>query len=65
MTNVLHYPLLFSMPGPLELVLIFLVILVLFGAKRLPEIAKGLGQAIQEFKKAISGTDKESGKKKE
>lgn len=34
-----------------ELIVIFLVILLLFGAKALPEIAKGLGQAIQTFKK--------------
>jgi sec-independent protein translocase protein TatA len=52
-------PLLFSMPGPMELLLIFLVILLLFGAKRLPELARGLGQSIREFKKSISGIDKE------
>ena len=44
-----------SMPGPLELVLILLVVLLLFGAKRLPEIARGMGEAIQEFKRSISG----------
>jgi len=41
--------------GPLggwELVLIFGVILILFGAKKLPELAKGLGSGIKEFKKA-------------
>ena len=38
--------------GPMELVLIFLVILLVFGAKRIPEIAKGLGKGITEFKKA-------------
>ena len=53
---------LISMPGPLELVLIFLVILLLFGAKRLPEIARGIGDAIREFKKSISGNDKDSNK---
>jgi sec-independent protein translocase protein TatA len=35
-----------------EIVLIFAVILVLFGAKKLPELAKGLGHGIKEFKKA-------------
>ena len=35
-----------------EIVLIFAVILVLFGAKRLPELARGLGQGVREFKKA-------------
>jgi sec-independent protein translocase protein TatA len=37
--------------GP-ELVVVFVVILVLFGAKKIPEFAKGLGQGIKEFKKA-------------
>ncbi|MBN1521950.1 MAG: twin-arginine translocase TatA/TatE family subunit [Candidatus Aureabacteria bacterium] len=38
--------------GAGELVLIFLIVLLLFGAKRLPEIARSLGKAIREFKKA-------------
>ena len=39
--------------GTGELVLIFLVILLLFGAKRLPELARGLGKGINEFKDAV------------
>ena len=39
------------MSGP-ELVVVFALILVLFGAKKIPEFAKGLGQGIREFKKA-------------
>lgn len=35
-----------------ELIIIFLVILILFGAKRLPEIGQALGKAIREFRKA-------------
>ena len=38
--------------GPMELVIIFLIILLVFGAKRIPEIAQGLGKGINEFKKA-------------
>ena len=38
--------------GGWEIVLIFAVILLLFGAKKLPELAKGLGHGIKEFKKA-------------
>ena len=38
--------------GPLELILIFLAILLIFGAKRIPEIARGLGKGIREFKSA-------------
>lgn len=40
--------------GPLELGLIFLVILLVFGAKRIPEIARGLGQGIREFKRSTN-----------
>jgi sec-independent protein translocase protein TatA len=39
-------------PGGLEIVLILVVILVLFGAKKIPELARGLGTGIKEFKKA-------------
>lgn len=42
-----------------EMLVILLVILLLFGAKRLPEIAKGLGKGIKEFKGAIKETQKE------
>jgi len=38
--------------GPTELVIIFLIILLVFGAKRIPEIAQGLGKGIMEFKRA-------------
>jgi len=42
-----------------ELVLVLVVILVLFGAKKIPEFAKGLGQGIREFKKASSEVNNE------
>jgi sec-independent protein translocase protein TatA len=38
--------------GGWEIVLILAVVLLLFGARKLPELAKGLGQGIREFKKA-------------
>ena len=38
--------------GFTEVLLIFLVILLLFGAKKLPEVARGMGQALREFRKA-------------
>lgn len=40
------------MPGPTELLLIFLVIVLLFGATKLPELANALGRSTGEFKKA-------------
>ena len=42
--------------SPTELLVVFLIVLILFGAKRIPEIARGLGQGIQEFKKAVRET---------
>ncbi len=45
--------------GPWELLVIFVVILLLFGAKRLPEMAKGLGKGIREFKSAVKDTTNE------
>jgi sec-independent protein translocase protein TatA len=45
--------------GGSELFLILLVILVFFGAKKLPELAKGLGQGIREFRKAAKDVQEE------
>ena len=39
--------------GPTELVIILLIVLVVFGAKRIPEIGSGLGKGITNFKKAM------------
>ena len=45
--------------GPMEMIIIVLVLLLLFGAKRLPGLAKGLGQGIREFKGAVDGAKKD------
>jgi sec-independent protein translocase protein TatA len=55
------------MIGTGELIVIFCVVLLLFGGKKLPELAKSLGEGIREFKKAASGegntdADSKSGK---
>ena len=46
---------LFAPPGGWEIVLIFLVILLLFGAKKLPELARGSGRALRIFKAETKG----------
>jgi len=57
---MLHHEIVFAgMPGGWEMVVIALVILLLFGAKKLPELAKGLGQGIREFKGAVDGVKDE------
>jgi len=43
--------------GMPELAVIFLVVLLLFGGNRLADVAKGLGAAIREFKKSLTGPD--------
>ena len=43
--------------GPPELIIILVIVLLLFGAKRIPELAKGLGTGMKEFKKGASGED--------
>jgi sec-independent protein translocase protein TatA len=40
--------------GPFELVFVLIVLLLLFGAKRLPELGSGLGKGIREFKRSMS-----------
>jgi sec-independent protein translocase protein TatA len=47
------------MPGPTEWVVILMIVLVMFGAKKLPELAKSLGQGMNEFRKARQEIDKE------
>ena len=54
----------FSSIGPVEIMLIFLVILLLFGAKKLPELARGLGKGIREFKNATKQVEDEFDKLK-
>lgn len=44
-----------SMPGIGELIVIFIIVLLIFGAGKIPAIAKDLGSGIRDFKKAISG----------
>jgi len=48
----------FGLGGP-EIVLILVVVLLLFGAKKLPELARGLGSGIKEFKKATNDINSE------
>lgn len=55
--------------GPTELLLILLIVIILFGARKLPDLGKSLGEGIKNFKKSMSPQDKsnkdESAKKNE
>ncbi len=48
-----------GMPGFQELLLILVIVLVLFGAKKIPELMKGLGSGIRSFKKEMAKDDEE------
>lgn len=50
---------LLSMPGGGEWLIIALVIILLFGARKIPDLAKGLGKGMREFKEAKDGIKKE------
>jgi sec-independent protein translocase protein TatA len=45
--------------GPTELIIVFVIILLIFGGKKLPELARGLGKGIREFKRATREVEDE------
>jgi sec-independent protein translocase protein TatA len=45
--------------GPLEIIILLVIVLVIFGPKRLPELGRGLGKGMREFKDSITGKDDE------
>ena len=50
--NDMNTVLAFGMPGGWELIVIILFVIIFFGAKKIPEIARGMGKGIREFKDA-------------
>ena len=51
--------------GPGELIIIFLIVLLLFGASQIPKVARGLGQGLREFKQAAKDLQQMDDKKEE
>jgi sec-independent protein translocase protein TatA len=45
--------------GPTEMIIIFVLVMLLFGAKKIPELARGIGKSLGEFKKAKNDFEKE------
>ena len=46
-------------PGPLEIIIVLVIVLVIFGPKRLPDLGRSLGRGMREFKDSVTGKDKE------
>ena len=59
MMEMLGNILLFGMPGGPEWLIIILFVIIFFGAKKIPELARGLGKGIREFKDATKGVKDE------
>ena len=51
--------------GPTQILIIVLVILLLFGGKKIPELMRGLGKGVKEFKDGIEGKDEQDTKEKD
>lgn len=51
--------------GPMELILIFLIVIILFGSSRLAGIGKGLGEGIRNFKKGMKGDEEDLSRRTE
>lgn len=49
----------FSSIGPLEIIIVVVVLLIIFGPKRLPSLGRSLGTGMREFKESITGEDKQ------
>jgi sec-independent protein translocase protein TatA len=45
--------------GPLEIVIVLVIVLVIFGPKRLPDLGRSLGRGMREFKDSVTGKDKD------
>lgn len=56
---------LFGTVGPQELLIVLLIVIIIFGAKKLPELGKSLGESIRNFKGSISNKDKDAAKSEE
>ena len=46
--------------GPLEIAIVLVIVLIIFGPKRLPELGRSMGRGIREFRSSVTGKDKES-----
>ncbi len=49
-------------PSPIQLIIVLVIVLLLFGAKKIPELAKGLGSGMREFRQGASGEIEEDKK---
>ena len=46
-------------PSPVEIIIILVIVLIVFGPKRLPDLGRSLGRGMREFKDSVTGKDKD------
>jgi sec-independent protein translocase protein TatA len=46
-------------PGPLEIVVVLVIVLIVFGPKRLPDLGRSLGSGMREFKDSVTGKEEQ------
>ncbi len=51
--------------GPVELIILLVLVLIVFGAGRLPKVAEGMGKSIREFRKSVKDLDEDQAVQKE
>jgi sec-independent protein translocase protein TatA len=51
--------------GPMELIILVVILLLVFGSRRLPEMGRSVGKGMREFKDAVTGKDDEPGQEEE
>ena len=59
--DTMSHVILFGVPGPWQIVLIVVMIVLLFGGRKIPELMRGLGQGMKEFKDATREDDGKNG----
>ena len=57
----MHHAPAFGMMGTQELMIVLVILLFMFGGSRLPQLAKGLGQSVREFKRGAAGLEEAAG----
>lgn len=62
-THTMNLSIILGSVGPFQIILIVVVLILLFGGKKLPELARGIGQGIKDFKKAKDESDEPTEKK--
>ncbi len=63
--NFINFVLLIGGIGPTEIIIVLIIVVLLFGGRKIPELMRGLGKGMKEFKNAQKDSDEDNGETKE